>query len=191
MMTRHRASSPSRIYRRAAVLAAVCLIATGTGCGEKAPPAATADAIDACTLLTRADVDAVLGITVGDPQARQNGTGEFWLSTCNYSAETTHGILAASLLLKPHHVADGPMKAYSDYESGLIAELGKDVALTPVDGIGERAGWQDFGTPIGQLAVFRGPYQLILTASATAGADQLTNAKTLAGTVLQRLQAQE
>jgi hypothetical protein len=177
----------SRSSALAAILVAGGLILSGSGCGDKAPASAAADDIDACTLLTGADVDAVLGSAVGHPLARRHGDETFWLSTCHYQADTGNGILSAGLTLKPHHVADGPLKAYTDYETALIAELGDGAALTPVAGIGERAGWQDFGTSVGQLTVFQGPYQLILSASATAGADQLANAKALAGRVLQRL----
>jgi len=187
MTPRHQASL--RPHLRPSALAAI-LVAGGlivSGCGEKAPASDAADAIDACTVLTGADVDAVLGSAVGDPLARRHGDETFWLSTCHYQAETGNGILSAGLTLKPHGVADGPLKAYADYETALIAELGDGAALTPVTGIGERAGWQYFGTPVGQLTVFQGPYQLILTASATAGADQLANAKALAERVLQRL----
>ncbi len=172
-----------------AILVAGCLVGSGSGCGEKAPASAAADDIDACTVLTGSDVGAVLGTTVGEPLAQRHGDGAFWLSTCQYQADTGDGILSAGLTLKPHHVPEGPLKAYADYEQALIAELGDTASMTPVPGIGERAGWQDFGTSVGQLAVFQGPYQLILTASATAGQDQLANARSLAERVLQHLQS--
>lgn len=169
-------------------LLAACLLGIGAGCSEQVAAPEAPVPLDACALLKKSDVDAVLGVAMGDPHARQQGKGEFWLSVCNYDADTADGFLGAGLLLRPHHVADGPVKAYADFEAGLIAEMGTGAALMPVDGVGDRAGWQDFGTSMGQLAIFAGPYHLILNASATADSDQLTNARQLAGRVLQHLQ---
>jgi hypothetical protein len=192
IVNRHRNNPDFPVWRipSSVWLLVACLLGIGAGCREQVAGPEAPGLLDACALLKNTDVDAVLGTAMGDPQARQHGNGEFWLSTCNYDVDTADGILGASLLLRPHHVVDGPVKAYADYETGLMAELGTGAALMPVDDIGDRAGWQDFGTSVGQLAVFDGPYQLILTASATANSDQLTNARQLAERVLQHLQEQ-
>jgi hypothetical protein len=177
-----------REFRRVAAASLVGMLVSGVGCSE-GPGATSAERPDACELLTRADFIAVLGSEPAEPQARAMGKGEFWATSCTYQADVPGGLGTASLLLRPHHVAAGPGAAFSEYEAGLVAAFGEDARLTPVEALGERAGWQDFGTSIGQLAVFDGPYQFIFTASATATADQLANARHLAGLVLPRMQA--
>jgi len=193
MCRRPDANASSPLLSRLSVLSlATLLVTTGLvtgGCGEKTPTAASTGPIDACTVLTAADVEKVLEVKVGDPQRRNQGEGNFWMSMCNYQGEAGNETRSASILLKPHQDTQGAEKAYAAYEAELVAELGKGVALAPIEGIGQRAGWQDFGTSIGQLAVFQGPYQLIITASATPKADQLTNAKALARKALENLQA--
>lgn len=163
------------------------ILALGGGCGEQDSSSAGAARFDACALLTGADVAAVLATDTPAPQAAERGEGASWLSTCTYEIDTPGGLRAASLLVRPHQGTSGPEKAYADYDAALALELGADASLTPVDGLGDSAGWQDFGTSIGQLAVFKGPYQLILTASGTETANQLANAQQLAERVLQRL----
>lgn len=190
-MTRQSGRIPNPCYRDSfRVVAALLLgmLGSGVGCSE-GPGTTSAKRLDACELLTRADVVAVLGAEPSEPQARDTGDGELWATTCTYQVDTPDGLRMASLLLRPHHVAAGPGAAYQEYEAGLIAAFGEDARLKPAEALGERAGWQDFGTSIGQLAVFDGPYQFIFTASATATADQLANARHLAGLVLPRMQA--
>jgi hypothetical protein len=193
MRRRPDANASSPLSSRLSVLSLAALLVTAGlavgGCGEKTPTTASEGPIDACTLLTVADVEKVLEVKVGDPQRRNQGEGNFWMSMCNYQGEAGNETRSASILLKPHQDTQGAEKAYAAYEAELVAELGKGVALAPIEGIGQRAGWQDFGTSIGQLAVFQGPYQLIITASATPKADQLTNAKALARKALENLQA--
>jgi hypothetical protein len=164
------------------------MLISGVGCSD-GPGTTFAERSDACDLLTRADFVAVLGAEPAEPQARAMGDGEFWATSCTYQADAPGGLGTASLLLRPHHAAAGPVAAYGEYEAGLVGELGENARLTPVGELGQRAGWQDFGTPIGQLTVFDGPYQLIFTASATASADQRVNARRLAERVLPRLQS--
>ncbi len=191
MRRRPDASVSSPLLSRLCALSLATLLVTAGlvvgGCGEKTPTTASRGPIDACTVLTVADVEKVLDVKVGDPQERTYGKGDFWASTCQYHGDAGNETRSAGILLKPHQDKQGAEKAYAAYEAELIAELGKGVALAPVEGIGQRAGWQDFGTSIGQLAVFQGPYQLIITASATPNADQLTNAKTLARKALGHL----
>jgi hypothetical protein len=188
MRRRPDAKASSPFLSRLSVLSLTTLLVVG-GCGEKTSTAASTGPIDACTVLTVTDVEKVLDVKMGDPQRRNQGEGDFWMSMCNYHGDAGNETRSASILLKPHQDTQGAEKAYADYEAELVAELGKGVAMAPVEGIGQRAGWQDFGTSIGQLAVFQGPYQLIITASATPEGDQLTNAETLARKSLEHLQA--
>ncbi len=163
------------------------ILALGGGCGAQDSGSAGAARLDACALLTGGDVAAVFATDPPTPRAVERGEGASWLSTCTYETDTPDGLRAASLLVRPHQGTGGPAKAYADYDAALAVELGADASLTPVDGLGDSAGWQDFGTSIGQLAVFKGPYQLILTASGTETANQLANAQQLAERVLKRL----
>jgi hypothetical protein len=180
------AASPKPL-RCALLFCALILSLSTPGCGEEASVADTSTAIDACRLLQKADVEAVLGRTVGEAEATTRGDGAEWMSTCNYHSDTDDDVVGAGLLVRPHHADGGAKEAYAAHEKELIDELGAGAALTPVDGIGERAGWQTPNRVIGQLTVFEGPYLLILSISTAPGGDQLSPAKTLAQKVLQRL----
>ena len=133
------------------------------------------------------DVGAVFGRTIGEAEAAMRGDGSEWMSTCNYRSDNDDDIVGASLLLRPRGAEGDAAQAYAAHEKDLIEELGTGAALTPIDGIGERAGWQTPNRVIGQLTVFEGPYLLILSVSTGPGEDQLTPAKALAQKVLERL----
>lgn len=90
-------------------------------------------------------------------------------------------------MIRPHHNEYGAEQAYAEYDNALASQLGEAVRLSPVEGLGQKAGWQDFGTSIGQLTVFQGPYQLIITAPETAAHGQLHNCRALAERALARL----
>ncbi|KAA6181833.1 hypothetical protein F2Q65_18835 [Thiohalocapsa marina] len=160
------------------------------GCGSDDGGTQAVAKLDACAVLTAQDVGAVLGANAVETEAGQHGDGDFWASSCRYQVVGADAMLAASLMLRPHHSAAGAAQAYADYDNDLATQLGEGARLSPVAGLGEKAGWQAFGTAIGQLTVFQGPYQLIITASETADRDQLDNGRALAQRALARLPSQ-
>jgi len=165
-------------------LAAIALI---TACGGEDPGMQAAAALDACSILSVQDVTAVLGVRGFQAEADQRGDDDFWTSSCRYEGEDADGPIAASLMVRPHHSESGAEQAYADYDNALASQLGEGVRLSPVEGLGQKAGWQDFGTSVGQLTVFQGPYQLIITAPETADHDQLHNCRALAERALARI----
>jgi hypothetical protein len=180
------ADNPTRPGRRLIAACTAAAVVAFAGLGNDAPAAGDANPIDACTLLTGQDVAMVLGVPVGEPEARTRGENAFWTSMCNYREDSADGVLGAGILIKPHNGA-GPEQGYAAHDAELIEQLGEDAALTPFDHIGDRAGWQMPNRVIGQLTVFQGPYMFIVTVGTAPGADRLTPAAELAKRALLRL----
>lgn len=186
MVTNTFAGNPTRRGRRLIAACTAAAVVVFAGLGNKAPAAGDPHPIDACNLLTGQDVAIVLGVPVGEPEARTRGKDAFWTSMCNYREDSADGVLGAGILIKPHNVAS-PEQAYAAQNAELIEPLGEDAAPTPIDDIGDRAGWQTPNRVIGQLTVFQGPYMFIVTVGTAPGADRLTPAAELAKRVLLRL----
>jgi hypothetical protein len=159
--------------------------ALGSSCGAVAAEGAAITPLDACELLTKADVEAVYGSVVGEPKSKALGSRPYWVSMCNYdNAHTDAPMLSVGLLVKAHGEAAGPETAYDAHLAELREELGDALDMTPVAGVGARAGWS---ASTSQLTVFEGPYQLILSAAGRFAGDRLTLAKQSADRVLGRL----
>jgi hypothetical protein len=141
--------------------------------------------VDACVLLTKADVEAVYGSAVGEPDGKALGSGPFWVSMCNYdNAHTDAPMLSVGLLVKAHGASAGPAQAYDGYVAELRRELGDAAVPVPVEGLAGPAGWDG---DTGQLTVFEGPYQIILTATGRFAGDRLSFGKQIADRVSARL----
>jgi hypothetical protein len=103
---------------------------------------------------------------------------------CNYdNAHTDAPMLSVGLLVKAHGAAD-PAQAYADYVDELRRELGDVAPPVPVEGLAGPAGWD---ADTGQLTVFEGPYQIILTASGRFAGDRLSFGEQIADRVSGRL----
>ncbi|WP_296805850.1 hypothetical protein [Thiocapsa sp.] len=166
---------------------AIPLLLAGILCGPRAAVGAEAAGpppVDACALLTKADVEAVYGSIVGEPNGKELGSGPFWVSMCNYdNAHTDAPMLSVGLLVKAHGAAD-PTQAYADYADALRRELGDVAVSVPVEGLAGPAGWD---AETGQLTVFEGPYQIILTAAGRFSGDRRSFGKQIAERVSGRL----
>ena len=166
---------------------AIPFLLTGMLCGPWAAvgvEGAGPPPVDACALLTKADVDAVYGSVVGEPSVKELGSGPFWVSMCNYdNAHTDAPMLSIGLSVKAHGAAD-PAQAYADYVDELRRELGEVAVPLPVEGLAGPAGWD---ADTGQLTVFVGPYQIILTANGRFAGDRLSFARQIAERVSGRL----
>jgi hypothetical protein len=163
------------------------LLLAGMLCGSVAAVEAE-DAVpppvDACALLTKADVEAVYGSVVGEPNGKELGSGPFWVSLCNYdNAHTDAPMLSVGLLVKGHGAAD-PAQAYADFVDEMRRELGDVAVPVPVEGLAGPAGWD---ADTGQLTVFVGPYQVILTSLGRFAGDRLSFGKRIADRVSGRL----
>ena len=144
----------------------------------------TPSPVDACALLTQADVETVYGSVVGEPNGKELGSDPFWVSMCNYdNAQTDAPMLSVGLLIKAHGAADPP-QAYAGYVDELRRELGDVAVPVPVEGLAGPAGWDG---ETGQLTLFVGPYQIILTASGRFAGDRLSFGKQIAERVSARL----
>mgnify|MGYP006280399901 CR=1 FL=1 len=185
-MPSHAPETPMLIAWTALTLA---LLGLPLGCSSGDAAADLADPLDACALLTSADVTEVLDIEDPEVSAMKRGDDTAWLSGCNYHGEANGNLRSAGLMVSPHGVAAGPQKAFAAEQTSLVETLGDDAALEPVARLGDRAGWQDFDTGIGQLIIFDGPYRLTVTANAAEGVDQRSTAEQLAERVLARLPA--
>lgn len=160
-------------------------VALAGGLDDARSEAAAIGPVDACALLTRADVESVYGLSVGEAKSKEIGSGAFWVSMCNYdNAETDAPMLSVGILIKAHGAAEGPAQAYDDTVAEMRETLGEAAVPALVEGIGERAGWS---ADISQLMVFEGPYSIILTASGRFEGDRLAAARQLADRVLSRL----
>ncbi|MGB5736991.1 MAG: hypothetical protein WBM40_21365 [Thiohalocapsa sp.] len=172
------------VFASIIVLGAILLSA---GCSSEISGTKAAPKLEACTLLSAEDVATVLGANAVVTEADRHGKDSFWMSSCRYHAKDADGTTAASLMIRPHHNVAGAEQAYADYDDELAGQIGESARLAPVEGPWQQAGWQRFGTSIGQLAIFQGPYHLIITAQETAGHDQLENSRALAERALARL----
>jgi hypothetical protein len=147
--------------------------------------AAAGKALRACELLTKADVEAILGAAVDEPTQRfkENAKHDFWMSTCNYFAPAISR--SAGILIQKAQPAD-PDKAFEAHIASLRQALGSDFSLEPVEGVGARAGW-DGSTR--QLTVFEGGRMVIVTVGGPKldAPAALQTAKKIAATVLSRL----
>ncbi|NCA72465.1 MAG: hypothetical protein EOM91_20850 [Sphingobacteriia bacterium] len=75
-------------------------------------------------------------------------------------------------------------EAYADFVDELRRELGDVAVLVPVEGLAGPAGWDG---DTGQLTVFEGPYQIILTAAGRFAGERLSFGKQIAKRVSGRL----
>lgn len=140
--------------------------------------------VDACALLTQADVEAVDGTAVGAPNPTSTGRAPVWVSMCHFdNAHTDAPMLSVGLLVKPHGAAD-PAHAYDDDVDELRRVLGEVAVPVSVEGLAGPAGW---AAETGQLTLFVGPYQIILSSLGRFAGDRLSLAQQLAEHVSGRL----
>jgi len=136
-----------------------------------APGDGSGGLVDACTLLTKADITEVIG-EGGDGQV----TNDPPTSTCFWFSTTADGLIARVevVLYTKSNAQD-----VADYYAGFTGD--------PVDGIGEKAKWVG---SITTLEVLQGNYDLQLSVARPIDktpADQLNASKALAQKALARL----
>ncbi len=173
-------------------LGAIALLAAcggggdGSG-GEKTQPAATKAAttaasqpttaapsstVDACTLVTKAQIESAVGATVLDPKAEQLAN----LSSCSFNDPASPIFTVVSVSV---------FSGASTSDAKEIFDLGKRNANDPqpVTGVGEDAYWDD---TLSDLNTVQGKYEITVDVPGDS-ADPLAVAKEIAGKVLAKL----
>lgn len=171
-------------------LSGICLLLTLLmACGDTSSSSGGARfpaMLKACDLLTKADVETIIGGEVGEPQKKQVEPDDsgYWMSLCNYFCDEKS--ISVGCLIKPHgRQVTGP-EAFAQYEAELNESLGTDTRMAPVDGFGDYAGWDEDS---GQLTIFQGPFMVIVTSGGPNihGSAALTLSSQVARKVLDQL----
>lgn len=193
--------------RRGATILVLLLALTAGSCSKpktddranspqsSATPAATAAAApatdgDACTLLTKEEIQAVQGETFKNTKPSQKVAGGLTVSQCYFELPTA----ANSVVLTVTRKAEGgrdPSQSWQDmFHSERRSEReeeGGDKEPPKIDGLGEEAFWT--GTRVGgALFVLKGNcYIRISVGGAGDQAQKIEKSKALAESVLKRL----
>lgn len=177
----------SRQLRLAPCLLALAL-ATGCGPSSDSQEAQSAEApaasqVDACTLFTWEDAQAIakepvggMSSTLDDARGRDPGQ-------CVYNAGTLDEPRILSLLVRQFPSAESAGRVLAGSRSSLSSMSGGKVQEVP--GLGDGALW--VGGRIQQLHVIEGGTQLVITVQSLDGTDQLGAARQIADKALVRL----
>lgn len=142
--------------------ASMILCAAIFGCGNEeanTKAAKSADSVQACDLLTSAEVETIIGAPVNAPRKTHNEQegSKSWMSMCNYDSETKQ--IGIGVTIMPHGRKVTGQEAFALYEADLKKGLGDDYRLEIVNGVGDYAGWDESTK---QLTVFKGPFMVIV-----------------------------
>ena len=176
--SRRRLRAPS--FLLAAALAAGCGGSADSKAADSNAPAA--ELLDACTLFTAEDAQAIAGESIAAmsstlDEARGRDPGQ-----CIYNSGNLTQPRILSLLIRPHRSAESAKRAQVAARSTLTTMAGK---IQDVPGLGDGAVW--VGGQLQQLHVLHGPDQLIVTVQSPDGTDQLERARRIASTALSRM----
>ena len=154
------------------------------------PVSASAASTDACTLLTPADAEAVLGEPVGPPRSQPQSGGQSEGSQCRFRASQGKALTAKALSVSfQRSTVD-----LSNSKPGIIDNL-KSAGFKNVheiSGVGDSAVWATssmLGRPTGELTVLKGKaiMLVILLSGLPDEAVSLERAKALAAKILPKL----
>ena len=122
--------------RHGAPVAAVALLcAVVIACGGSSEPKATPQAqarLDACALVTKAEVEAAMGVSAGEPESRQPASGRG--SACVFALNTAAGRRTLQVQVEPPPAG----RRYSPADISSFATA-PDEPPTTVPGVGEAA----------------------------------------------------
>jgi hypothetical protein len=132
-----------------------------------------ADAIDACALVTKAEIESAVSATVLDGAPEQMAN----LATCSYKDPDAPISTVAGLSV---------FAAASASDAREVFDLAKRNAadVQEVDGLGDDAYWDDI---LGTLQVLEGTYEVGIDVASDEGVDQRAAAKDIANKALSRL----
>jgi len=147
--------------------------------------AVAAAQIDACTLFTWEDAQAVAKESVGAMSSTLDDARGRDPGQCVYNAGTLDQPRILSLLLRQFPSATAAQRVLASSRSTFASMSGGKVQEVP--GLGDGALW--VGGRIQQLHVVRGSTQLVITAQSPDGTDQLAGARQIADKAIARLGA--
>lgn len=138
--------------------------------------------VEACRLLTAAEIEAATGIAPGEPQDMSQVQGQ--LPMCTWPAADGSGRNVASIL-----VTRGGMKDYDQFLEMTRTGLGADFdesTLQHVPDVGDFGVWMGEGS-WGMLQVYDADMMVQVDAEVAQGKDELEASKDLAMSVFGRL----
>lgn len=138
----------------------LCAVIFGCGNEDASPKAAdSADSVQACDLLTSAEVEAIIGAPIDTPRKthHEKEGAKPWMSMCNYYSETKQ--ISIGVTIMPHGRKVNGQEAFALFEADLKEGLGEGYKLEIVNGVGDYAGWDESTK---QLTVFKGPFMVIV-----------------------------
>jgi hypothetical protein len=136
---------------------------------------------DACTLLTKDDVESLLGETVGAPATTHSEAMGNTVTQCRYGASA--GNKRVGLLLRQAGTSEDAAKIFKQARDASKELSGADPQT--IEGLGESAYWT--GGNLKQLNVLKGDAWLIVTATPGNGADPLEACKNVSRKILARM----
>jgi len=144
-----------------------------TAADAPTPPQASSGDLDACALVSKADVEAAIGKTVLDPKAQQFPG----LASCDFNDPTSPVFRLAGVNV---------VTEASSSDAQSLFDFGKSNANDPqkVDGVGEDAYWD---ATLNTLDTVQGKYEITIDVAPDEGVDTLTAAKAIAAKVLANL----
>lgn len=171
------------LFLRAATLLVPPFLLTGCGDGKTAPPSASLDTIDACALLTTAEIEGATGITPGTPED-QTGSGP---PMCIWPSQDGGYYFAANVLVAPSNNYTSFDEALAEWQE-MAGDMGVEfdaAEYQQVDGPGDVNAWLH---ETGMLQAHRGNRMVqIWLQKVPPDRDRLQAATELAGHALARL----
>jgi len=174
-------------HRRLRIPSFLLAAALAAGCGgspetKAADSNAAAEPLDACTLFTAEDAQAIAGESIAAmsstlDEAHGRNPGE-----CIYNSGSLSEPRIISLLIRPHRSPEAAKRLQENSRSTLTTMAGR---VQDVPGLGDGALW--VGGQLQQLHVLHGGEQLIVTVQSPDGTDQLERARKIASTALARM----
>ncbi len=123
---------------------------------------AAAQRVNACSLLTAADVGAAMGETFAKGRLDEHGTGagEHYFSICVFSPVDSTSLASLALTARPAPEVTDPAAALEAQAQDIRENAAPDFAFDSVPELGPGAGWDGASH---QLTIFRPGLMLILS----------------------------
>ena len=179
--------SHRRLFIAPLLLAAALAVGCGGSDSGTKKTEAQAPPLDACTLFTYEDAQAIAGETLAAMSSTLDDARGRDPGQCIYNSGTLDQPRILSLLIRQHRNADRAKRFQESSRSSLRAMSGAEVQ--DVSDLGDGALW--VGGRIQQLHLVKGDRQFIITVQSPDGTDQLPQARQVARKVLGRVGARK